>query len=171
MSELAILVLLYAVGILLLFGDVFVPSFGLMSVAGVVCLIIAVAKTFAYGGSPAGIIALTACIVLLPPGVYVAFKLLQNTPLGKSAAPLNPVARASDSSVPVDELTQLIGATGRSVTPLRPVGICEFNGKRISCITDFDMIEPGEAVQAVRIAGSNLAVRKGGAVKPSSTEA
>ena len=73
-------------------------------------------------------------------------------------APPNPEVRASDSSVPVEEITALIGQTGRAVTTLRPVGICVFGGRRISCVAQFGMIEAESEVQGVGMTGGNLAV-------------
>ena len=55
MSEVAILVVLFAVGVLLLVAEIFIPSHGILSLAGIGFLAVAVAKTFSYGGREAGI--------------------------------------------------------------------------------------------------------------------
>jgi membrane-bound serine protease (ClpP class) len=156
----AIVTLLYGVGLLMLVAEIFIPSHGVLTLAGLGFLVVAVVKTFSYGGREAGVIAIFACSVFLPAFAFVAIKYWRRTPIGRRIAPPNPVVTAADTSVPVEELTRLIGQTGRSTTPLRPVGICDFDGKRISCVAAFGIIEAGTAVEGVRLVGSNLAVEE-----------
>ena len=160
MSDLGIVILFYAVGVLMLIAEIFIPSHGILSVVGVGFLVTAVVKTFTYGGREAGIIAVFACLVFIPAFAFLAIKYWHRTPMGRRIAPPNPVITTADTSVPVEEMSRLIGQTGRSVTPLRPVGICEFSQKRVSCVAEFGMIEAGVTVEAVRMSGSNLAVQE-----------
>ena len=160
MSDIAVLIILYAVSVLILVAEIFIPSHGLLSVTGVGFLVAAIVKTFSYGGREAGIIAILACLVFLPAFAGVAIKYWRYTPIGRRISPPNPVLTSADAGVPVEELTRLIGQTGSAVTTLRPVGICEFNGKRVSCVAEFGMVEHGTIVEAVRVSGSNLAVQK-----------
>ena len=160
MSDVAILVLLYAAGVLLLVAEIFIPSHGVLSVAGVGFLVAAVIKTFSYGGREAGTVAVFACVVFVPAFAFVAIKYWHRTPIGRRISPPNPVLTADDTSVPVEEMSRLIGQTGHSLSPLRPVGICEFGGRRISCVAEFGMIDKGVTVEGVRILGSNLAVQE-----------
>jgi membrane-bound serine protease (ClpP class) len=160
MSDVAILTLLYAVGVLILVSEIFIPSHGILFVTGIGFLIAAIVKTFDYGGRDAGIIAIFACVVFVPAFAFVAIKYWHLTPIGRRIAPPNPVITASDTSIPVAELERLIGQTGRSVTPLRPAGICDFGGKRISCVAEFGMIGAGVDVEGIRVSGSNLAVQE-----------
>ena len=60
MSDVSILILLYAVGVLMLVAEIFIPSHGILSVAGIGFLMSAVYKTFLYGGREAGIVAVFA---------------------------------------------------------------------------------------------------------------
>lgn len=159
MSEVGVIALLFAAGVLLLLGDVFLPSHGILSVSALGLLIWAIARTFQYGGTNAGLVSLVACTVFLPVFVYGAVRIWPNTPIGRRIAPPNPVVTAYDSSIPTAELEALLGRTGRAISQLRPVGICEFDGQRVSCVSEFGMIEAGASVLAVRLAGANLAVR------------
>ena len=160
MSELSILILLYVVGIAMLVAEIFIPSHGVLSVVGLGFLIAAVAKTFDYGGREAGIISVFACLILIPAFAFVAIKYWHRTPIGRRIAPPNPSLTTEDTSVPIETLSRLIGQTGQTKTPLRPVGIGDFNGKRVSCVAEFGMIEAGVTVEAIRISGANLAVQE-----------
>ena len=158
MSDMTILVVLYAVAVLMLIAEIFIPSHGVLSVAGIGFLIAAVAKTFTYGGREAGVIAVLACLVFVPALAFVAVRYWPRTPIGRRIAPPNPVRTASDTSVPVDELRALVGQRGRTLSPLRPVGSGEFNGKRISCVAEHGMIEVNVEIEGTGVKGANLVV-------------
>ncbi len=139
-------------------AEIFIPSHGILTVAGLGFLVAAVSKTFSYGGREAGMMAIVACMIFVPTLGYFAIKYWHLTPIGKLIAPPNPKLTAADTSVPVEELARYVGRTGRSVSPLRPVGICEFDGHRFSCVAEFGLVEAGVDVKAIAIKGSNLAV-------------
>ncbi len=158
MSDVAILITLYVIGALILVAEIFIPSHGILTLAGVGFLVAAVTKTFSYGGREAGIVAVLTCMVLLPIFAFLAIKYWHLTPVGRRIAPPNPVLTAADTGVPVEELTKLIGQVGRTVSPHRPVGISEFNGRRVSCVVELEMVEAGVTVEGTGIKGSNLIV-------------
>ncbi len=158
MSEVGILITLYLIGTLILVAEIFIPSHGILTIAGVGFLAVAVGKTFSYGGREAGVVAVLACMVFLPTFAFLAIKYWHLTPVGRRIAPPNPVLTAADTGVPVRELNKLIGQVGRTVSPLRPVGISEFNGRRVSCVTEFGMVEVGVTVEGTGVKGSNLIV-------------
>ena len=158
MSEVAVLLVLYFVGVMLLVGEIFIPSHGILSLAGLGFLVAAVVKTFDYGGREAGIVAVFACLVFVPAFAFVAIKYWHRTPIGRRISPPNPVLTIKDTGVPLEDLHQLVGQVGRSVSPLRPVGTCEFDGRRVSCVAEFGMVEAGVTVEGTGIKGSNLVV-------------
>ena len=160
MSDMGILVLFFGVGVVMLVAEIFIPSHGVLSVAGLGFLIAAIVKTFDYGGREAGIIAVFACMVFVPTFALLAVKYWHRTPIGRRISPPNPILTSEDTTIPVEEMSALIGQTGVCKTPLRPVGICDFHGKRVSCVAEFGMIETGAEVEAVRISGANLAVEE-----------
>ena len=158
MSELMILGMLFGVGVLMLVAEIFIPSHGILTVVGLGFLIAGIVQTFKIHGRDAGIVSVFACAVFVPILAVVAIKYWHRTPLGKRIAPPNPTITAADTSVPVEQIDSLIGATGRSISTLRPVGICDFNGTRVSCVAQFGMIEADLPVEGVGVSGTNLAV-------------
>ena len=160
MSEIAILLLLFGVGVMMLVSELFIPSHGILTVVGVGFLIAGVVSTFQIYGEKAGAIAIICCLVALPIFTVAAVRIWPRTWVGRRIAPPNAVATTRDTSVPVEEFSRYIGQTGRSTTPLRPVGICDFDGRRIPCIAEFGMVEAGATVEGLRMTGSNLAVQE-----------
>jgi membrane-bound serine protease (ClpP class) len=53
----------------------------------------------------------------------------------------------------------LIGQFGRAVTPLRPSGLVDFDGRRLDGLSEEGLIPAGTLVRAVRVRGGELVVR------------
>lgn len=158
MTGLTLIILLFTAGILVLIAELFVPSHGVLSVVALGLLIAGIVKTFQYAGQGAGLMATLACLIGLPIFAAAAIKIWPRTWVGRRMAPGNPVITDRDTSVPVEEISRYIGQSGRAVTQLRPVGFCEFHGRRIPCIAEFGLIEAGASVEGIRLSGGNLAV-------------
>jgi len=64
------------------------------------------------------------------------------------------------ASMPVNlELEQLRGRVGRTLSPLRPAGVVDFDGRRIDTITEGMMVEPGQWVRCVDVKAGKVIVR------------
>jgi membrane-bound ClpP family serine protease len=160
MSALTLIILLFACGALVLVAELFIPSHGVLTVLGVGLLIAGIVQTFHLFGERAGSLATMACLVGLPLFALASVKIWPKTWVGRRVAPRNPIVTQRDTSVPVEELSRYIGQSGRSITQLRPVGFCEFQGRRVPCIAEFGLIESGVFVEGVRLSGANLAVEQ-----------
>ena len=51
-----------------------------------------------------------------------------------------------------------IGKTGTAHTPLRPAGIAELDGVRLSVVSTGDFIESGAPVRVIRVEGKRIVV-------------
>ncbi len=158
MSEPLVLILLFAMAAVVLVLEIFIPSYGILSILGFGILIGAIVKTFDFYGSTAGGFAVLGSAVCLPAGAYIAVKTWPNTKIGRLIAPPNPVYTESDLGPDLDGLRTLVGRTGRSLSPLRPVGTCEFDGRRVQCVGESGMIDAGKTVRAVGLRGRTLEV-------------
>jgi membrane-bound ClpP family serine protease len=149
--------LLYAIGSVIFVAELFLPSHGLLGIVSVATLSYAVYRTFLIS-TTFGLISLAALAIFLPVGLIVAVRTWHRTPLGKRISPPNPVLGEEDR-LPVEVLKAVIGQRGRAVTLLRPVGICDFNGQRLECKAEQNMIERGVEVEAIGMADRSLVVR------------
>jgi len=65
------------------------------------------------------------------------------------------------ASMPANvQLEQLKGRMGKTISPMRPSGIVEFDGKRIDCVTEGMMLEVDEWVRCVDVKSGRVIVRK-----------
>jgi len=158
MDSTAIIVLLYIAGVLLLVAEIFVPSHGLITLGALTCLGVAVYYTFGRT-TTGGAIALLSCLVLVPTVMIIGIKNIHRLPMGDKLAPPNPHQQHSLYDAEQNQCAALIGRIGRSVTALRPVGICDFNGERVSCVAEYGIIDAGRQVVGIGVHLNNLVVR------------
>ena len=121
MDHLGIIILMYVAGMLLLVAEVFVPSHGLLTVAALVCMGIAVYQTFGRD-TTAGVIGTACCLVAVPTVLMTGIKYVRYLPMGDRLAPPNPTDRDKGHAFDSSEIESLVGVKGKSITPLRPCG-------------------------------------------------
>ncbi len=149
--------LVYIVGAAVLAADFFVPSHFLLSALGL--------GLFGYGlyqvfmiDATAGMVNAALLVVAIPAGFVVAIRNWHRTPIGRRISPPNPTLTAADR-MPVGDMEALVGQTGRTSTMLRPVGMCEFAGRRVECKTETGVIAAGVEVEAVRVVDRTVVVQ------------
>jgi len=144
-----------AIGLLLLaaglfFLEVLLPSFGAISVVGMVAATGAVIIAFGVG-STMGFVFLGGTIVLVPTVVVLAMKLLRRTPLV-----LAPEAAERAAEGPPDFP---VGTRGVALTSLRPSGTVLFDGKKVSVVPAGDLVDKDTMVEVVQVEGTRTVVR------------
>lgn len=153
----SLVVVLFAAGLLVLVLEVFIPSHGILTVVALGIIGYAIFETFKIGET-AGWISLGACLVGLPALGTVGLKVWYRTPLGRRIAPPNPVLTEADCGVDTQEISSLIGCTGRATSALRPVGFCEIGGQRRPCLAEGSLIEVGAPIRVIDVRGGTLVV-------------
>ncbi len=159
MEPTLVVILLFGVGILVLVAEIFIPSYGILSIVGVGFLAYAIYRAYVDISATAGHASVAATLVLLPTLALVAVKTFHRTPWGKKIAPPNPTVRVEDFAPQYEALKQYLGQTGKASTPLRPVGTCIFDGQRVNCVAESGMIDNGTEVEAVGVRGHEVEVR------------
>lgn len=151
-------VFLYFMSAVLLVAEVFIPSGGLISVCSLVCLIGGLMIFFRHS-QPTGWIGIGVALVMIPAILIIAYKMFPNTRFGKSIT-LGPPKREIGDAVPdTPKLMELLGATGLVLTPLRPVGMGDFNGKRYECVAEGRYVDKDKKIKVINVEGTQLTVR------------
>lgn len=151
------IVLLYVVGSVILISELFLPAHGLLGLVGLGILGYGVYQTFLVSAG-AGLAGLIALAIMLPAGLIIAVRNWHRTSIGRRISPPNPQLTDADR-MPIEGLEGLVGRIGRSVTLLRPVGTCVFDGERVECTAEHGMIHKGVVVEAVRLIDRTISVR------------
>jgi len=151
-------VFLYFLCAALIVAEVFVPSGGLISIAALACLAGGIAIFFQYS-TVAGWIGVGVAAVMIPTVLVVAYRIFPKTRFGKNVT-LAPPQRPQGDAIPdTPELKELVGAVGVVITPLRPVGMCDFSGHRVECVAESGYVDKTMTVKVISVRSTQVTVR------------
>jgi membrane-bound serine protease (ClpP class) len=151
-------VFLYFACAVLIVAEVFVPSGGLISICAIACLVGGIVIFFQYSVI-AGWIGIGIAAIMIPSVLVVAYKIFPKTRFGKSVTLTPPERRQGDAIPDTDRLKELLGAEGVVLTPLRPVGMCDFSGQRLECVAESGYVDNGKKVKVINVESTQLTVR------------
>ena len=155
---LAFAVFLYFACAALIVAEVFVPSGGLISIVALACAIGGVVIFFNQS-TTAGWIGIGIAAIMIPSVLVVSYKMFPKTRFGKSVT-LTPPEREQGDAIPdTQELKELLGAVGVVLTPLRPVGMCDFSGQRVECVAESGYVDKGNKIKVIDVESTQLTVR------------
>ncbi|OWK38061.1 hypothetical protein [Fimbriiglobus ruber] len=158
-SYLLLAIILIGFGAVLIVSEFFLPTGGVLVVAAVACFAVAVGVTLLYGDTlEAAAVTITVSVGLPIAGVLLfnAYKRLSLTPGPDSDSGGATVASTPEMAV----LAQLKGQFGKTVTPMRPSGSVEIDGRRIDAMTEGMMLAAGVAVKCVDVRAGRVIVRQ-----------
>ncbi len=151
-------VFLYFACAALIIAEVFVPSGGLISIFALACLIGGAVIFFRHSAT-AGWIGVGIAAVMIPTVLIFAYRIFPKTRFGKSVT-LTPPKREQGDAIPdTPELEELLGAVGVVLTPLRPVGMCDFSGRRVESVAESGYVDKGKKVKVINVESTQLTVR------------
>ncbi|MBO4676174.1 MAG: hypothetical protein J5633_01380 [Oscillospiraceae bacterium] len=129
------------------------PGFGLPGIAGIVLLAADVYIT-ARTVQEALILGLIAALIVL---IFLVFgaRLLSKGKLPKSLI----LDQAEEDYRSSEDLSALLGTTGRTLTVLRPAGMAELGGRKVDVVTRGEFLEKDSLVEVVEAAGGRIVVR------------
>lgn len=161
MPHLTLGFVLILAGLLLLLAELLMPSgiFFVLSLAGIVG---GVTLAFLYGGDPyTGWLTLLFVFIVVPAVGGLVIRYWPRTPMGRRFF-LQQTGEddATLASMPVNvELEQLRGRYGRTLAPLRPSGVVDFDGRRIDVITEGMMVDADQWVRCIDVRAGKVIVR------------
>jgi membrane-bound ClpP family serine protease len=148
-----LVMLLSAIGIVLLIGELLLPTHGVLGITGLVMLGSVIVVCF-YINRWLGLGVFAAAVLLGPVVGAVFLKIWPYTPIGRRV--LLPPVHSRVTVPPV-----AVGQGGRTVTELRPMGEVTFDGGRlrIEATSEHGMIAAGREVRVVAFVNGKPAVR------------
>lgn len=150
---------LVSLGLVASVVDLLVGSAGLLVLAGVALMVAGIAVAF-FQSAMFGITVLAATTIVTPLMAWMLARVFPWTPLGRSVlAKSSSVEETASSFRSLRDLGILEGRVGTARSYLRPSGVVEFDGRRIDCITEGMMVEPGQAVRCLKVSGARVLVR------------
>jgi membrane-bound ClpP family serine protease len=157
MDYLTLAIVLFAIGAILLAAEVLLPTGGIFIVASLLFFALGVVVIFAQGTTLEAVAALGGLAVGLPVAGLVAVSAWRRLSIGTILSSDDDGAGAAVGS---SELESLVNHTGKTVSPMRPSGTVEFDGRRIDAMTEGVMLEEGVWVRCVAAKGGRVIVRQ-----------
>ena len=142
-------------GIALAILEMFIPGFGLPGISGIILIVLGIflqAKT----AEEAVLLLLIALAIL---GIALAVMLLVTK---KKNFAKSPIVLSTTNSAPQTDMNYFLGREGVVLTPLRPVGVVDFDGVRLDVAAEAEFVKKGEHVRIIKTEGSRIIVRKVG---------
>jgi membrane-bound ClpP family serine protease len=150
--------LFLALGLLLLIVEVFIPSGGLIGLCSIACL--ALSLWYAFSQSMGiGATFMLVDLVALPITAALAFSLWSHSPLGRKFFLIPPSREEIEVSHNELHLDHLVGLEGRALTPLRPSGNIEIEGRRLEALAEEGFLSAGTSIRVLRVRSGQLIVR------------
>jgi membrane-bound serine protease (ClpP class) len=159
MDYLTLALILIVIGVILLGAEILLPTGGLLVVGALLCFAAGVGTILYYGDEIEAAVAIIGLAIGLPVAGFVAVHAWRRLSIGSSldsgiadAGAINPQQAA--------DLQALKGRVGKTVSPLRPSGTAEFDGRRFDAMTEGMMMDAGVWVRCVGVRGTSLLVRE-----------
>ncbi len=149
--------LLVFLGICFFFLEVLIPSGGMIFIVGFACMAGAVYCAWdAWWVSHPGYFwtYMGGLAIALPVVGFWVLRLWERVILDADAEELQLTRSSPDS-----ELQELIGKSGRTVTPLMPAGIVQVEGERVHASSEGMIVERDQPVKVIDVRGNRLVVR------------
>ncbi|MEW6534010.1 MAG: NfeD family protein [Candidatus Auribacterota bacterium] len=164
-------VLLFLVGLILLFLEIFViPGFGITGVTGIFCVIISLylaSQSFVIPQFPWEVVLarqwLRAFLWTILVFFVTAILMARILPVSWFGRKIMLSADLGESTTKVDmkqDMSAYLNQTGMAVSMLRPSGRAKFQDTILDVITDGSFIEAGTAIKVIRVEGKKLVVEQ-----------
>jgi membrane protein implicated in regulation of membrane protease activity len=180
-SNLTMAILLLLAAVTIYFIELFVPSAGALFITGTACVIASLIYAFWVGpGTGVMFLILVTALAAILPGLFIS--IWRRTPIGRrmflpppepepipvaTASALSPAGSVASAAPipprppapPPPERVELVNRIGRALTPLRPAGAIEIDGRRYDVLTEGTMINRDETVRVVSVTPTEIVVR------------
>ncbi|MBS4022757.1 MAG: nodulation protein NfeD [Dethiobacter sp.] len=149
-------VFLFALGLIFLLVEAFIPNFGIIGLTGIGLIVVSVVTSAATTGE--GIQMLLVSIFGAAVIIALSYRYLRKSGLWSQIV-LQYAETKEQGYVGPGDATHLVGQIGVTLTPLRPAGVAEIEGKRVDVVSEGGFIAKDSEVKVVSTEGTRIVVR------------
>lgn len=144
-------------GLLMVVIDMFVPTFGVLSLVAAGCGITGVVILFNHSVTW-GLVGAACVLVGGPAAFFFGLQIMPKTPLGRRLVLGAMDDDGEDRPPPVeaDPYKAMVGQEGVVVTDLRPVGVIRIGEERLDALSETTVIRSGSKVKVVGVVDGRL---------------
>ena len=147
-------IVIIVLGMIMLFIEAIVPSFGLIGIAGFMLIGGGIVAIWTTAGMLLGVGAMCIAVPVFVLAMVLFFR-------SKASRAFVQTGRIEGESSSVPAMTHLLGKQGVALSTLRPSGIALIDNRRIDVVTDGGaFIEKGDKVVVLRLETNSIVVEK-----------
>ena len=152
--------ILLVIGMVLIVVEMIIPGFGVAGISGGIALIAGLIIGSSDSGPTGAMFSLLIVLVLLAIIAILIFKSALRGKLSRSPVVLNTAIDSGSTELFDEDIRELVGKSGRTLTPLRPSGIAEICGRRIDVVSEAEFIGKGEEIVVESTDGMKVLVKR-----------
>ena len=145
--------------------ELFTPGIGVAGATGLLSLIAVIVMQLGWGHPRVALYIIAIALLIIILGLVWIIRSMQRGRLSKSFLVLREHSKGTSVPEVAAAKSELVGKTGVAITILRPSGIAEFEGNRVSVSTSGEFIQKGETVTVIKAEGMHILVRANAAVE------
>jgi membrane-bound serine protease (ClpP class) len=157
MDYLTLALIMFTVGVVMLIAEILLPTGGILVVVSLLFFALGVGIILARGTTTQAVVAIAALAIGLPAAGFVAVTAWRRMSIGTV---LPEEATAPGVVAGAAEMGSLKNRTGKTVSPMRPSGTVEFDGRRVDAMTEGVMLDAGVWVRCLDVKGGKVIVRQ-----------
>ena len=148
--------LFLAIGVALIFAELFVPG-GILGTVGAIVVIWSLSlMTNTFLGL---ILAILVCFIIIAIAVYLLIKIIPNDKIQKTLI-LSSELKNEEGYISSKDLNHYIGKVGVAESTLRPSGKAKIEGKVLDVVSEDKLIEKGKFIKVTYVDGTKILVRE-----------
>lgn len=157
MSGIVIAVLLAALGIAFIAAEVFIPSFGVLTILAILSFVGGIIVAFGESYT-IGMVFTISVLVVAPLVGLLLLKVFPKTSIGKSLILSSSKKEERPAYDGEEDYDHLLGKRGLTKTALRPSGVAIIANRRLDVVTTGVIIDPDTEVEVVEVEGNRVVV-------------
>jgi len=149
--------ILFVIGLVLVFIEMFSPGFGVFGGTGIVMLFVGILMT-----ARSVFDALVMILLLLAILGVLLLLVLKSATKGKLSKTLvlsDSLNKESGFSG-TDDFASFLDKEGIAITALRPSGTADFNGNKLDVVSEGEFIKKGSKIKVIKVSGPRVVVKE-----------
>jgi len=152
-------IILFVIGILLILAEIFfIPGFGLAGISGITAILASIFLTF--GNIVQATYSILIALIISIVGFFLLIKFFPSTRTWRSFVLSTAQNKELGYTVGTRDLERFVGKKGIAITPLRPSGIAEVNGKKLNVLTRGEYVEINTKIKVISVEANKIVVEE-----------
>lgn len=136
---------------------IIIPGFGILGISGIISLILASYFAYTKLNFILGLIVSLGSVII----IIISWRLFPKTSFWKKLRLEHQETKEAGFKPYKKDLSHLLHKEGKTISPLRPIGICLIEDKKVDAVSEGGLfIEKNKRVTVVKVEGNRVVVKE-----------